>query len=146
MMFDRISPAEAAAYFLFRVVAGLLFAQHGLQKLFGFFGGPRVEMFESFQFAGVKISFLSLMGIAGIIELSVGVFVAVGLFTRFFAVLGAVTMIFAYGIAHFPMGWIPLENGGELALLYFAAFVLIASRKHHDFDINKLVNLLKGKR
>ncbi|MBI4139525.1 DoxX family protein [Candidatus Woesearchaeota archaeon] len=133
MIFDRVSPAESVAYFFFRIIFGLLFAQHGLQKLFGLLGGEQAELF-------------SLMGIAGVIELSVGVFVAVGLFTRPFAFLGAVTMIIAYGMAHFSRGWIPIQNGGELALLYLAAFLFISTRKHHDFDINKLVNLLKGRR
>ena len=132
MLLDRVSSFERVTFFIFRVVIGLLFAQHGLQKLFGLLGGKQAEL-------------LSLMGIAGIIELAVGLFVAIGLFTRPFAFLGAVTMVVAYGMVHFPKGLIPIQNGGELALLYFVAFIFLASRKvEQDIDASKIYKLFKG--
>ena len=130
-MFDWVSPMEGVAYFLFRVIAGLLFASHGAQKLFGLFGGQ-------------KVALLSLLGGAGVIELVAGVCIAVGLFIRPLALLSVVTMIVAYVMVHAPKGWIPIENGGELALLYFVTFLVIASRKTHDFDANALMKMLKG--
>jgi putative oxidoreductase len=53
---------------LLRVVAGLLFAQHGVQKLFGLIGGRAMPL-------------MSQMGLAGVIELGGGVLIALGLFT-----------------------------------------------------------------
>ncbi|MBI2651459.1 DoxX family protein [Candidatus Woesearchaeota archaeon] len=99
-------------YFIFRVFAGLLFFQHGAQKLFGWFGGPKVELF-------------SLMGLAGIIETFGSLAIAIGLFTRIMALIAAIEMLAAYFMAHVPTGLIPISNGGELALLYFAAFLII---------------------
>jgi putative oxidoreductase len=100
------------AYFVFRVFVGLLFLQHGGQKLFGWFGGKGVEL-------------VSLMGLAGIVELFGGLFIAFGFLTRISATIAAVQMAFAWFMAHVSKGWIPILNGGELALLFLAAFLAL---------------------
>ena len=101
---------EANLYVLFRVLVGLLFLQHGLQKVFGMLGGTAQETF-------------SLMWGVGLAELLVGLFIALGLWTRFSALVGAVVMVAAYVKAH--LGFPPITTGGELAALYFAAFVCL---------------------
>lgn len=103
------------AYAAFRVVAGFLFAFHGAQKLFGMFGGTTQPI-------------ASLFGLAGIIELTCGVLVAIGWFTPFAAFLASGEMAAAYFIAHAPKGPWPIQNGGELAALYCFAFLFIATR------------------
>ena len=104
-------------YIIFRIIIGLLFMQHGLQKLFGIFGG--------IGGSGQTVSLLSIMGLAGIIEFMGGLAIAFGFFTRLAAFIAAVEMIIAYFIAHVPKGFVPILNGGELALLYFASFLLL---------------------
>ncbi len=104
-------------YFVFRIFVGLLFAQHGAQKLFGWFPISGVAL--------QPVDLFSLMGLAGLVEFVGGLFIALGLFTRLAALLGAVQMAAAYFMAHFPQGWVPIQNMGELALLYFAAFLVI---------------------
>ena len=99
-------------YFVFRVVVGLMFLQHGAQKLFGMFGGNQVEL-------------ISLMGLAGSIEFFGGLLIAVGLFTRVAALLGILDMSGAWILVHIPQGLIPILNGGELALMFLASFLLI---------------------
>lgn len=99
-------------YVVARVLVGLLFAMHGAQKVFGWFGGTKVA------------SFASLLGVAGIIELVGGVFLAVGLLTRLVSFVAGIEMLVAYATVHMPQGASPLANQGELALLYFAAFAL----------------------
>jgi|TARA_B100001971_G_C17886311_1_gene380669 putative oxidoreductase len=100
-------------YFIFRVFVGLLFLQHGLQKLFGAFGDRApVELF-------------SLMGLAGIIEFSAGLAITLGIFTRLIASVAALELVVAYFMAHAPNGLIPIMNGGELALLYVASFLVL---------------------
>ena len=99
-------------FFLFRVLVGLLFAQHGAQKLLGLFGGKPVQL-------------LSLMGAAGTIELIGGLLIAVGLFTRLVALIAGIEMITAYFMAHAKSGLIPIQNKGELALLFLAAFLVL---------------------
>ena len=99
-------------YFVFRVFVGLLFAQHGFQKLFGMFGGKAAELF-------------SLMGLAGTVEFIGGLAIAFGLFTRLAAFISAVEMLVAYFMAHAGTSLIPIINKGELALLYFASFLVL---------------------
>lgn len=102
-------------YLVFRVVIGLLFFQHGAQKLLGWFGGSQVAL-------------ISQMGLGGVIELVGGLFILFGFFARYAAVVSAVEMLIAYFQVHAPKGWSPIQNGGELALLYFAAFLVIAAQ------------------
>lgn len=89
-----------------RVVAGFLFMQHGLQKVFGMLGRDQVE------------SFASLAGVAGIMELVGGALIMLGLFTRPVAFLLSGQMAFAYFYAHAPSGFWPIVNRGELAAFY----------------------------
>lgn len=100
-------------YFAFRVLVGLMFLQHGVQKLFGWFSN------------GAGVQLYSLMGLAGVIETAAGVLIALGLFTRSAALLSSAVMLVAYFKVHFPMGWVPILNQGELALLYLAAFLVL---------------------
>ena len=102
-------------YFVFRVLVGLLFLQHGLQKIFGMFGGV----------GGNTVPLMSLFGAAGLIELIAGAAIALGLFTRLAAFIAGIQMLVAYFMVHSPNGLIPLVNQGELALLYFVAFLVI---------------------
>ncbi len=103
------------AYFLLRVVSGLLFAQHGAQKLFGVLGGKPVE-------------WLSIYGLAGVIELAGGVMIALGLFTSWVAFICAGQMAVAYFWRHQPRAFWPVQNGGELAALYCFIFLYVSTR------------------
>jgi len=103
----------AQAYFVFRVLLGLLFFMHGAQKLFGWFGGSKVP------------SLVSAFGVAGVLEVVIGLAVVLGLYTRLAATLAAVEMMVAFIWIHLPNGWNPLANYGEPAVLYFAAFLAL---------------------
>ena len=108
------------AYAIMRIVVGLAFAQHGAQKLFGFFGGM--------DGSGTSVEMLSLMGAAGVIELGGGLLVAVGILTRLAAFLCSGQMAAAYFMAHAGRGFWPIENDGELAVLFCFVFLYIACR------------------
>ena len=103
-------------YFAFRVLVGLMFMQHGAQKLFGAFGGNAVG------------TYFSLFGLAGFIEFFGGLLIAFGLLTRLAAFLGMCVMIGAWAIVHIPKGFVPIVNGGELAAMFFAAFLVILAK------------------
>ena len=103
------------AYVLLRVVAGLLFAQHGVQKLFGVLGGQAVPL-------------VSLLGLAGVIELVAGVLIALGVWTGWMALLASGEMAVAYFRSHAGQGFWPIQNRGELAALYSFLFLYIACR------------------
>jgi putative oxidoreductase len=103
------------AYLLLRLVAGLLFAEHGLQKLFGLLGGSRVPL-------------MSELGLAGVVELAAGAMVAFGVFPRWAALVASGEMAVAYFTTHAPQAFWPVQNHGELAVLYCFVFLSIAAR------------------
>jgi len=116
-------------YFVFRVLVGLLFLQHGLQKLFGMFGG----------LGGNSAELFSLMGLAGIIELLGGLAIALGLFARLAALIAAIELLIAYFMIHVPQGLIPFVNKGELALLYVAVFLAIMAFGSRKWSLEKAI-------
>lgn len=113
------------SYALMRLVAGLLFACHGAQKLFGALGGQSQ--------LGVP-----LMATAGIIEFFGGVLVAIGLFAGFAAFLASGLMAVAYFMAHAPNGFWPIVNHGELAVVYCFVFLFIACRGSGRLSVDAL--------
>lgn len=101
-------------YVLLRLVAGLAFAEHGAQKLFGVLGGRAMPL-------------LSQMGLAGIIEFVGGCMIALGLFTGPVAFVASGEMAWAFLQNHFPRGFFPIQNGGEPAVLYCIIFLYISA-------------------
>ena len=99
---------------LLRIGSGILFMQHGAQKLFGWLGGKG------------PVPLLSQYGIAGMLEFYGGILLILGLATRVNSVLLTGLMIVAYVTAHMPDGGWPVQNRGELALLYALIFVFFA--------------------
>ncbi len=110
-------------YALLRIVAGLLFAQHGAQKLFGALGGEAVEL-------------VSRAGLAGVIELVGGLLIAIGLFAGLAAFIASGEMAAAYFIAHAANALFPIQNRGELAVLYCFVFLYIAARGSGTWSID----------
>jgi putative oxidoreductase len=109
---DRWSPYALAAL---RIVAALLFMEHGTQKLFGFPAPPQ----------GGLPPLLSLYGIGAILELLGGLLILVGLFTRPVAFILAGEMAVAYWMFHAPRSLYPVLNGGDAAILYCFVFLLL---------------------
>lgn len=103
-----------ALHVILRMGTGLLFMQHGLMKLFGWFGAP------------APVPLVSLMGLAGVMELFGGLLIVIGLLVRPVALVLAAEMLVAYGMAHMPRGLVPVQNQGELALLYMLIFAYLA--------------------
>jgi putative oxidoreductase len=115
--FDLTGIAHSAL----RAIAGLLFMQHGLQKLFGLLLDP------SRPWSGPP-PVLSQMWIAGVLELFGGFLIALGLFTRPVAFLLSGEMAVAYFQAHAPRGFFPVMNRGEVVVLFcFVFFYLFAT-------------------
>ena len=110
-LFSGITRASGKPlYLLFRFLVGFLFLQHGLQKLGMLDGGFQVNGF---------------MGFVGLCELLGGTAIFLGIWTRLVAVLGTVLLIGAYTTVHMGNGLLPIQNKGELALLYIAAFITL---------------------
>ena len=102
-------------YTLLRIVAGILFACHGAQKLFGALGGTAMTSNP-------------MMLAAGIIEFGGGLLIAIGLLTSWAAFLASGEMAVAYFMAHAKGGFWPILNKGELAVVYCFLFLYIAAR------------------
>jgi putative oxidoreductase len=109
-------------YTLLRVVAGVMFALHGAQKLLGI--------------GGQKVPLASLFGLAGVIELVGGALIAIGLLTSIAAFIASGEMAVAYFMVHAPQGFSPLANQGELAVLYCFLFLYIASRGAGRYSVD----------
>jgi putative oxidoreductase len=101
---------------LLRIITGFLFLQHGSAKLLGV---PHVAMFDGLQL-------MSLMGLAGVLELVGGTLILIGLFTRPVAFVLSGQMAVAYFMAHAPGGFLPILNQGELAVLFSFVFLYFA--------------------
>jgi len=126
-------------YAIARIVFGFLFLVHGLQKLFGMFGGTVVPLG-------------SLLGVAAMVELVGGILIIIGLFTRVAAFIASGEMAAAYFIAHLPQtasaiglmppgaqtGFWPVQNGGESAVLFCFAFLYIAARGAGSLSVDGL--------
>ncbi len=104
---------------LLRIVSGYLFMMHGSAKLFHV---PHVPMYD-----GVQL--MSLIGLAGVLEMVGGALLIVGLFTRVVAFVLAGEMAVAYFMAHASKGdpLMPLLNQGEPAVLFCFVFLFLAA-------------------
>lgn len=128
---------EPYAYSLLRMVAGFLLLWHGSQKLLGF--PPQQAM------PGSPPSGLSpMMAVAGGIELIGGILILIGLFAGFAGFLASGLMAAAYFMAHFSMqAFLPIQNKGELAVIYCFVFLYIASRGSGVWSVDSLLNRAK---
>jgi putative oxidoreductase len=113
MIPERYAPTT---YALFRIVFGFLFLCFGLQKMFGWFGGPPAQL-------------MTLQGAAGVIETVCGLLVMLGLFTKPAAFLASGEMAVAYFYIHvYMISVVPLVNMGERSTMFCFAFLFIASK------------------
>lgn len=108
---DRSAPIMLS---IFRIMSGLLFLEHGMQKFLSFPPG---------QSAGSGLAFDNLGAYAGIVELIAGFLIAIGLLTRPAAFIASGTMAAAYFFAHAPKNFFPVNNMGDAAILYCFTFL-----------------------
>lgn len=102
---------------LFRIVVGALFACHGLSSLFGVFPQQGMHTAAFASWPGWWAAAIQLVG---------GLLVALGLGTRYAALLCSGSMAYAYFTVHLPKGFAPILNGGEPSAMFAWAFVLLA--------------------
>ncbi len=100
-----------------RIVVAATFSLHGMQKMLGLFGG--------LGGTGATAAFPSLFWFVGCLELGGGLLLLLGLFTSPVAFLLSGEMAVAYFKVHFPRGFFPITNGGELAVVYCFLFLYL---------------------
>jgi putative oxidoreductase len=116
---------------ILRIVAALIFMEHGTQKLLGF---PVSE--------DPVPALFSLSGIAGILELIGGALLVLGLFTRPVAFILSGQMAVAYWYAHAPRSFFPVNNEGDAAILYCFVFLYLFAAGAGPWSLD---NWLRGK-
>ena len=112
-------------YSIMRIVIAVLFASHGVQKLFGALGG--------------HIAHNPKFIIAGIIEFICGIMIGFGFKTRLAALIASGEMAFAYFTVHYPSSFWPIVNGGEKAVFYCFIFLFMASYGSGNWSIDSLL-------
>ena len=118
-----------------RIVVGLLFLEHGTQKILDFPPSPH----------GMP-ALLSLQGVQGIIELVGGVLILIGLFTRPVAFILSGDMAAAYFMAHAPKDFYPMMNGGDAAILYCFVFLYLVFAGGGRWSIDEAVGRATSRR
>lgn len=110
---SRLTTQPALALGVFRIIVGLMFAMHGAVKLFGWPEGSPAAV-------GAWP-----MWWAGVLEILLGGLIVIGLLARHAAFIASGMMAVAYFWKHFPDGFWPIVNGGETAVMYCFAFLLL---------------------
>lgn len=124
---DRTAAYAPYALAALRIIAGLLFMEHGTQKLFGFPGLPS---------SGVLPPAFGIMWVGAVLELVGGFLIVIGLFTRPVAFVLAGEMAVAYWMFHAPSNFYPALNGGDAAILFCFIFLYFAARGAGPFSVD----------
>ena|ERR1700719_2830426 len=110
MMMKSLQKYSDSVYYILRILAGFMFASHGLDHVFGTFGHPAKDTF---------------LFVDGWIELITGTLIAFGLLTRLAALLASGTMAVAFFKMHAHVSLIALASGGDAAVLYCWIFLFV---------------------
>ena len=127
---------EQAALTLLRVGTALMLLQHGVQKLFGWLGG--------FGPTGSKVPLVSQLGLAGVLELTCGTLVAIGLFTRPASFILSGMLAVGYFQMHAPHGFFPATNYGEQAAVYCFIFFYLSARGAGPYSVDGVLARRRG--
>ena len=134
----NMNRAVQLAYFLLRVVAGLLFLQAGGLILFGWFGGMPGRPSST-------LPLMSQVGIGGILEFLGGLAIMLGLLTRPVAFILSGEMAVAYWQFHAPNGTWPVQNQGVPAVLFCFIFLYMSAQGGGDWSLDTLLRHKRGK-
>ena len=120
-----LAPFRGQIHAVTRIVLGFLFLCHGLQKLFGMFGGSQGPMSDPMRIT------------AGGIELVGGLMMLVGFRAAWAAFICSGMMAVGYFMAHQKMGALPIQNHGELAAVYSFVFLYFAAHGSGPWSVDQ---------
>jgi putative oxidoreductase len=119
---------------ILRIMTGLLYIQHGTQKLFDF---PA-------RASGGGGDLSSFMLLTGVLEAGGGTLFAIGLFTRPVAFILSGMMAVAYFMAHAPQGFFPINNRGDLAILFCFVYLYFVCTGAGPWSIDAMMKRQKA--
>jgi putative oxidoreductase len=119
---------------ILRIVAAILFLAHGTQKLFGYPPGGPYTGFPNF----------TMLGIAGMLEVTGGLLILIGLFTRPTAFILSGEMAVAYFLAHWPKNFHPILNGGEITVLFCFYFLYLCAAGAGPWSVDDVLAKRRG--
>jgi putative oxidoreductase len=125
MDFRLLEPYRPQLLAILRIVAGLLFLEHGMMKLFHF-PAPQIPG-----------PLPTMLLVAAVIELVAGILITLGLFTRLAAFVASGEMAVAYFIGHFPKSFWPGVNMGDAAILFCFVFLYLAAAGPGAWSIDR---------
>jgi putative oxidoreductase len=139
-LLSKILTSNAAlSSFILRVPLGIIFAAHGAQKLFGWFGGYGLEGTGQWMASiGFTPGYLMAL-LAGSAEFFGGIALLLGLLTRPAALATAFTMLMAITF-HIGNGLFAANNGYEYALILFIASVTLLLQGAGRFSVDQLLS------
>jgi putative oxidoreductase len=124
-VYARMDEWRPYALSILRIVAALLFLEHGISKLFGFpVPGPSLQ---------------GLLILAAFLESVGALLLLAGAYTRIVAFILSGEMAFAYFMAHAPRAFYPLANGGQAAILFCFIFLYIAFAGGGPWSVDRTV-------
>jgi putative oxidoreductase len=108
-----------------RLALGIIFIYHGLQKAFGFFGGPGIEGFAG-MLTHINIPYPQILAIiVASIELIGGIFLFLGTLVRLSATSILMVMLVALAKIHFANGFSIMKGGYEYILLIILTCIAV---------------------
>ncbi|MGW6930155.1 DoxX family protein [Lentzea sp. NPDC054927] len=108
---------------LFRIVIGLFFLIHGVQRV--------IKGANLVSWPGGPMTVIELVG---------GGLILIGLWTRWAAFIASGAMAYAYFVVHQPKALLPIANGGELAAVYSWAFLMLVFTGAGAWSVDQLLN------
>lgn len=138
-LFNLISTDDNLAPIALRITAGTIFAAHGAQKLFGWFGGYGLEGTGQYMASlGLEPGYLMAL-MAGSAEFFGGLALIAGLLVRPAAAALAFTMVIAIATAHWANGFFMSNGGYEFALALLGMSVALAVQGAGALSIDRVV-------
>jgi putative oxidoreductase len=132
---DRVARVQGFGLAVLRVIIGIVFLAHGLQKIFQFGVGGFAGNLEG---QGVPLP-LFFAVVVTLVEVLGGVALILGIFTRLVTVPLAIDMLVAMLMVHLPNGFFMMNNGIELTLILLAASVALALAGSGEASLDKVL-------
>lgn len=140
MVMTILKTETTSSALILRVIAGVIFAAHGSQKLFAWFGGYGLEgTGQWMESIGIAPGFLMAL-LAGSAEFFGGIMLILGLLTRPSALVLALTMLVAILTVHISNGLFMANNGYEFGLALLAMSVALVFQGGGRYSLDALLS------